>query len=169
MSNGMLKNMVRTAAVLLCGASLTLPAMAQDNTPPPPPSGQQQGPPPQGGGPRGGGRRGGPEQRLKMLTEQLNLTPDQAAKVKAILDNGRAQMEASRGDSSASQEDRRAKMMEMMKSENTQIKAVLTPDQVTKLDALEKQQRERMRENRGGGPGGPGGGTPPPPPPPPAS
>jgi protein CpxP len=153
----------RTAAMLLCSVALVLPALAQSggvNTP----SAQdpQAQVPPDGAGPGGpGGRRGGPERRLQMLQHELNLTPDQSAKVKTILDEGRAQMMTQR-DSSASPEDRRAKMMDNMQVENSKIKAVLTDDQKTKFDAMEA----RMRERRGHGGNGDGGAPPPPPPPP---
>src|ERR1700748_968786 len=73
------KNLKRTAAVLLCSVSLVLPALAQTGSTdgaPPPAQGQQ--------GPRGGGRGGNPEQRLEMMTKELNLSADQQVKVKAI-------------------------------------------------------------------------------------
>ena len=134
--------------ILVCGAALAvLPVVAQDTAPP----AQTQGPPPGGGGGRGGMN---PGQRLAMLTSQLNLTPDQAAKIKGILDESRGKMEELRADTSTAPEDRRGKMMEIRKHENEKIKAVLTPDQVTKFDAMEAQQRGRMG----------GGGAPPPPP-----
>jgi periplasmic protein CpxP/Spy len=149
---------MRTVGILMCGAALAvLPALAQD-TPPPPPAGQMQGPPPGGGGGRGGMN---PERQLAMLKEQLNLTPDQAEKIKGILDEGRGKMEELRADTTTAPDDKRSKMMEIRKHENEKIKAVLTPDQVTKFDAMASQQRGRMR-----GQGGDGGGTPPPPPPP---
>lgn len=143
-----LKTMMRTAVLLLCGAALALPAMAQDTPPPPPPGGQQ-------GPPRGGPGRGGPGRRLEMLQHRLNLTPDQTTQVKAILDADRAKMEADQSGG-----DRRAKMMAMMQDENTKIKAILTPDQQKIFEDMQKEQRDRMRERRDDG------GAPPPPPPP---
>jgi protein CpxP len=152
------KNMKRTAAVLLCSVSLVLPALAQTgSTDGPPPAGQQQGPPP------GGGRRGGPEQRLERMTKELNLSADQQTKIKAILDDGRAKMMAAR-DPNASQDDQRAKMMELRKAESLNIKAVLDDSQKAKFDEMEKREMERMRDGGGRGPGGGG-----PPPQPPAS
>ena len=64
--------------------------------------------------------------------------------------------------------DQRAKMMELRKTESSNIKAVLDDGQKAKFDEMEKRQMERMRD--GGGPGG--GGRPaegPPPTPQPAS
>ena len=99
------KTLLRTAVLLLCGAALALPVMAQD-APPPPPAGQQ-GPPP------GGPGRGGPGRRLEMLQHRLNLTPDQTTQVKAILDADRAKMDADQSGG-----DRRAKMMAMMEDKD---------------------------------------------------
>lgn len=153
------KNLKRTAAVLLCSVSLVLPALAQTGSTdgaPPPPQNQQ--------GPRMGGRGGNPEQRLEMMTKELSLSADQQVKIKAILEDGRTKMMAAR-DPNASREDQRAKMMEIRKSQNASIKAVLDDNQKTKFDEMEKRQMERMRDGGGRGPGGPGE----PPPPPPAS
>jgi len=151
-------NMKRTAAVLLCSVALAMPALAQSGTTA---SGAQepaQGPPPGGGM---GGRRGGnPEQRLQMMQTELNLTPDQATKVKAILEDGTKQMMALRN-GGGTPEENRPKMMAIRQTESTQIKAVLTDDQKPKFDAMVARQMERMRG--GGGNGGP----PPPPPTPP--
>jgi hypothetical protein len=99
---------------------------------------------------------------MEMMTRELNLTPDQVAKIRPIMEDSRKQMQALR-DSDASQDDRRAKMMAIQQSQATQIKAFLTDDQKPKYDAMEARMRDRMRG--GGGDGGP----PPPPPPPPPS
>jgi periplasmic protein CpxP/Spy len=146
----------RTAGMLLCGAAMAVPAIAQqqqDAPPPPPPQqGQWQGPPP------GGPGRGGPERRLELLQHRLNLTPDQTTQVKAILADGRAKMQAMRNDEGGG--DRREKMRSLMEEENSRIKGVLTGDQKKIFDDMLKEQRDRMRERRDDG------GAPPPPPPP---
>jgi periplasmic protein CpxP/Spy len=160
------KNFKRTAAMLLCSVSLVLPALAQTGATNSGAPDQTQGPPPppNGGGGGRGGRMGNPEQRLERMQKELNLTPDQSTKVKSILEDGRAKMMALRNDSSASQDDRRAKMMDLMKTENMNIKAVLDDTQKAKFEAMEQQMRGRR------GRGGNGGDAPPPsPPPPPAS
>jgi protein CpxP len=156
-------NMKRTAAMLLCSAALAMPALAQGGTTASGAQGQAQGPPPGGGM---GGRRGGsPEQRLQMMQTELNLTPDQTTKVKAILEDGRTKMMALR-DAGGTPEDNRPKMMALREAETAQIKAVLTDDQKPKFDAMEARQRDRMR---GGGGNGAAPPPPPPPPPPPAA
>jgi Spy/CpxP family protein refolding chaperone len=71
-------------------------------------------------------------------------------KVKAILEDGRTKMMAAR-DPNASRDDQRAKMMELRKTESSNIKAVLDDGQKAKFDEMEKRQMERMRDGGGGG------------------
>lgn len=140
---------VRAAALAFSGALLfALPVMAQDTTPAP------QGPPPGGHmGPRGAGME---ERQLEMLTKKLNLTPDQVSQVKAIDDDTMKQAQAVRADSSLSQADRRSKMMDIHKASTDKIRALLTPDQQTKYDALQAEMKakaqERMQNRNGGAP-----------------
>jgi protein CpxP len=152
------KNGMRMAAVLLCSVALALPALAQSGTAGSGPPNQTQGPPPGGG--QGGRRGGGVEERLERMTRDLGLTPEQAAKIKPIMEDSRRQMMALR-ESGGAPDDLRPKMMAIQQSESTQIKSVLTDDQKPKFDAMEARMRERRER------GGPGGPPPPPPPPPP--
>ena len=90
------------------------------------------------------------------MAQQLNLTDDQKAKVKTILDGQMQKMRELRDDTSLSPEDRRPKMQAIREETTAQMKAVLTPDQ------FEKWQKTMQRNRRPGGPGGPppGGGQP---------
>jgi len=99
------------------------------------------------GGPGGPGMhhgmgemKGGPG---AWLTEKLGLTADQQAKVKAIFDASRPQMEAIHSDTSLSKEDKRAKMKALHDSNDAQIRALLTPDQQQKFDALKAEHRQK--------------------------
>jgi len=108
--------------------------------------------PEQGGGNWGRGQGQPPtaEQRLQRMTQQLNLSDAQQQQIKPILENEATQMQALRGDSSLSQEDRMAKMKQIRQASASQIKPILNPDQ-------QKQFEEMMsRQGRGRGPGGPG-------------
>jgi periplasmic protein CpxP/Spy len=136
------------SAGLLCAG----PVFAQTDAPPPTPA-QADGAPP----PPMGHHRGGPEHRVEMLQHSLNLSPDQTTQVKALLDDERSKMEALHGNTALAPEDRRTQMMAVRQDTNTKVRALLTPDQVTKFDAMQA----RMRDRRPGGPDGP-------PPPPPA-
>ena len=143
------RQMTRAAILALCTTALsTVPMMAQDNSAPP----QQQ----DQAGPQGG-RNGGPgreERQVEFLTKKLNLTSDQVTQVKAIDDSSRQQMMAVHSDTSIAQADKRAKMMDIHKASQAKIRAVLTPEQATKYDALQAQMQER-RQSRDGGQGAP--------------
>lgn len=119
---------------ICCGALCSIPAMAQD---------AQTAPTQQGAHARG--MRG---DRTAMLTKQLNLTADQQTQVKAIDDDTRSQMMAIRNDTSMSKADKRSKMMDLHKSSNDKIRAVLTDDQKTKFDAMQAKMQERMKEHK---------------------
>ena len=95
-----------------------------------------------GGG--GGGGHGGGAARMQAMLAQLNLTPDQQAKVTAIQAATRQKVQAAGDDSDA----RRAAMHDSM----TQIGAILTPEQKAKLAQL----RDQARAAGGGGSGGGG-------------
>lgn len=93
-------------------------------------------------------RHMGPEERLKVMTEKLSLTAEQQEKVKAIYEKYGPQMKEfmSKGRENLTEQDR-TKMRELMKSQNDEIDAILTPE-----------QQEKMKEMRQKGPGGPKGG-----------
>ena len=130
---------MRLATIGLCsGAFCAVPMMAQD-TAPAAPQGQM--------GPRG---RGMEARQLEMLTQKLNLTADQQTQVKAIDEDARKQMMALRNDTSLSQDDRHAKMMNIRKSTQDKIRAILTDEQKTKYDAMQAEMKERMKEHQQG-------------------
>jgi Spy/CpxP family protein refolding chaperone len=114
---------------------------------------ESQGPPP------GGGHRGmmDPAQQLEGMTKRYNLSADQQTQLKPILASQQQQMQALRGDSSLSREDRMAKMQSIHADTKTKIEAVLNDDQKKQFEA----DQERMQQQRMQG-GGPGGGGPPP-------
>src|SRR5215471_12236528 len=85
--------------------------------------------PPQGGGGWQRGQMPSAEQRLQRMTQALNLTEDQQAKIKPILENESTQMQSLRSDTSLSHEDQRAKMKQLRESTSSQINPILTADQ----------------------------------------
>jgi Spy/CpxP family protein refolding chaperone len=87
-----------------------------------------------------------PERRLEMMQRRLGLTASQTAQIQQIFTEARGKMEALRANTALAPEDRRAQMMALRQGEQARIRAVLTPDQLTKYDAMQ----ERMRERRGG-------------------
>jgi Spy/CpxP family protein refolding chaperone len=112
-----------------------------------------------GGGQGAGGRREpmSPDDQLKRMTKDFNLTADQQAKIKPILVDARKKMEDARNDSSADRQAMRQKMMQIRQDTNDQIRAQLDDKQKEKFDKQQQERQDRMQNRRGGGPGGPGG------------
>ena len=106
-----------------------------------------------------GGHRGmmDPAQQLEGMTKRYNLSADQQTQLKPILASQQQQMQALRGDSSLSREDRMTKMQSIRADTKTKIEAVLNDDQKKQFEA--DQQRMQQQRMQGGGPGG--GGPPP--------
>jgi Spy/CpxP family protein refolding chaperone len=126
---------------------------AEDAVPPKPPGGDKA--PADAGKPAGdGARKGGgagrlsPEERLKRMTEELNLTQDQQDKIKAIMAKGADQMKdlIAKGRDNLTEEDK-TKFREFLKSQSEEIATVLTPEQKEKYKAA----MEKRRAERGGG------------------
>jgi Spy/CpxP family protein refolding chaperone len=118
----------------------------------------------------GGGRPGmmSPDDQLKRMTKDFNLTADQQSKIKPILVDHQKKMEDLRNDSSADRQTMRGKMMQIRQDTNDQVRALLDDKQKEKFDKQEQAREDRTQNRRGGGPGGQGGNNPgdnPPPPP----
>lgn len=79
-----------------------------------------------------------PGERLKMMSEKLGLTDEQKGKLKAILAKNMPKMKEIRADAALSQEDKRAKMMEIRKAEMAEIRALLTPEQQEKMKEMRR-------------------------------
>lgn len=77
---------------------------------------------------------------FKHMTESLNLTPDQQAKVQPILDQAKPQIKAIH-------QEAMQKTKAVMDSTMTQIRPLLNADQQKKLDDL-KAAHEQMRDAR---------------------
>ena len=80
-----------------------------------------------------------------------------------VFQSERSQMESLRQDDSLSQQDRRAKMMEIHKNSDAQIRAVLDSTQQKKWDEMQAK-REQWMQNRRSGPPDAGSGQQAPPP-----
>jgi len=133
-----------TLSALVAAASVS--AFAQNNE-----SNDQQSAPAGEQPEHGPGRRHlDPAKRTEMLTKQLKLTSDQQSKVLQILKSKQSQMETLRSDSSASQEDRRSKMMEIRKASNDQIRALLDSKQQKKWDELQSRREQWQGHHQGG-------------------
>jgi Spy/CpxP family protein refolding chaperone len=94
-------------------------------------------------GPRGGGGRG---HRLEQLTEGLNLTPDQQAKVQPLIDQAKPQIAQIHREATQ-------KTRAVITSTASQIRPLLTPEQQKKLDENQNARRGRMNARKGQGQG----------------
>jgi len=123
------------------------------------PSSDQQaaptGAPPEREHGRGPGRMD-PDQRADMLAKKLNLSADQKTKVTDIFKSEQSDMQKIHADASASQGDRRSKMMDVHKSSTDQVRALLNEDQQKKFDKmLARREQWGKRHHRGPPPAAP--------------
>ncbi len=91
--------------------------------------------------PRGGGARG---RGLERLTEGLNLTPDQKAKIQPIIAQAQPKI-------AAIHREAMQKMKAVMASTASQIRPLLTSEQQKKLDHNQKAHQGRMNARKGPG------------------
>jgi Spy/CpxP family protein refolding chaperone len=89
----------------------------------------------------GGGRGHGHGFGLQHLTEKLNLTSDQQTKVQPILDQAKPQI-------AAIHQEAMQKAKGVMDSTLSQIRPLLTPEQQTKLDAIQKARQDMMNAHK---------------------
>jgi len=136
----MLKNWILalTLAGLTCAA---VPAVVAQDAP----SSDQQAAPAGAPPERGHGARFDPDRRAEMLTKRLNLSADQKNKVSDIFKSEQEQMKKINSDASASQQDRRSKMMEAHKASSDQVRAMLNPDQQKKWDEMQARRDEWVK------------------------
>ncbi len=108
---------------------------------------------------QGRGRRDMVQMRLQRMSRILNLTDQQRAKIRPLLENESGQMRALFGNNSLSQEDRRSKSRELRQKTMREIRPILTKDQRPKLE----EAMAPPRRSRRGGPtmGPPPSGQPP--------
>ncbi len=152
---------VALSSVLCLGFATASTLFAQDGPPP-----QDQGGPPAHHGWHHGPMS--PDQELAHMTKALNLSSDQQAQLKPILQSRQDQMEQIHQDTSLARPDKMAKMKALDDSSNTQVEAVLNDQQKAKYEKMIERRKERMqhmRDMRQDGDQGPGGDQGPPPPP----
>ncbi|HEY1582144.1 MAG TPA: hypothetical protein VGF73_03480 [Chthoniobacterales bacterium] len=93
----------------------------------------------EGPGGHGGGRH---HMSFDRITEQLNLTPEQKAKVQPIIDQAKPQLEAIHRDAIE-------KSRTVMENAMAQIRPLLTPEQQKKLDDAQNDRAGRRGEGGG--------------------
>lgn len=96
-----------------------------------------------GRGKRAGFEKGERSDRAGEVARELDLSTDQQAKMKTIREGYKTKMDAVRNDDALSGEDKRAKMKELMRDQQAEVKEVLTPDQKSKLKGARKDAVKR--------------------------
>ncbi len=89
-----------------------------------------------------------PHRQAMHLSKQLNLTPDQTAKIEPILASRDQQMQALHQNTQLSEGDRHQQMRSINEQSEQGMSGILTPDQMTQLKAM----RRAGRRGQGGEP-----------------
>ncbi len=152
-----MKNQLSRLAISgLLATGLTLCSAAafaqQDNTAAPTPDASA---PQQAGGHGQWGGHQTPDEQVARMTKRYNLSSDQQAQIKPILANQQEQMQALRGDSSLSREDKMAKMKSIHEDSSSKIQAVLNDSQKQKFAEDQARRQQHMQERGGAAAGGP--------------
>ena len=84
------------------------------------------------------------DQHLKVLSEKLNLTSDQQAKAKPILQEMQDSMLKVSQDTSLTHEERMDKVRPLREKADKQLREILTDEQKQKLDQLEHEPHSNL-------------------------
>ena len=90
-----------------------------------------------------------PHRQAEHLAKQLNLTPDQTAKLEPILAQRDQQMQALHANTALSPDDRHQQMRSIMEQTQQGMAGVLTPDQLSQLKTMHHEQRGGQRGRDG--------------------
>jgi predicted transglutaminase-like cysteine proteinase len=126
---------------LLCVFSVA--AAAQTSSAAPPTAAPQSQAAPQG---QSGAPAGTTQGRQTTIDDELQLTPDQKQKIAAVIDDENKQMGTIRDDASLKPEQKQAKAIQVRQDGATKIRAVLNPDQLQKLAALQERARQQQQQ-----------------------
>jgi Spy/CpxP family protein refolding chaperone len=80
------------------------------------------------------------------IDQELQLSDDQKQKIAAVVDDENRQIESVRNDNSLGLEQKQQKALAIRQAASPKIKAILTPEQIEKLAAIQ----QRMRQQQGG-------------------
>jgi Spy/CpxP family protein refolding chaperone len=82
-------------------------------------------------------------QRGQGFQKELGLTTDQQQKMEQMRTDFRNKFSSLRNDNSLTGEQKKAKMQEMRKNQREQMKSILTPEQVQKMESLRQQRNKK--------------------------
>jgi len=86
-----------------------------------------------------------PDRMAKHLGKKLNLSDQQVAQIKPVLEDRVQQMQTLRADTALSQQDRRGKARQIMQDSNTKIEAVLNDTQKQQFEEMLQQRRDHHK------------------------
>ena len=89
--------------------------------------------------------------KLQAISQQLNLTPQQKAKILPILADEAPKVEAIKNNSSLSGFQKMQQIRAIHQQTDPQMKAILSPTQYEKLQAIRQQTIRDAMQKRGGG------------------
>ena len=92
------------------------------------------------------------DEQVKILSDQLNLTPDQQSKTKNILMDQHQQAMTLVQDSSMPREQKMEKIHSLRETTIAKVRQLLNDDQKSKFDQMVAQQNERLRQGQEGAP-----------------
>lgn len=124
-------------------AGLSLSTLAQDSVPSP----QPQVAPPAQSDPVPQAQPQAPAQAPSQggsLEQELQLTQDQKEKIAAVVDDENKQIDAVNEDTSLTLEQKQQKVGEIRQAGVRSMKAVLTPEQLSRLDAIVQQRQQNQ-------------------------
>src|SRR5215218_3071593 len=87
--------------------------------------------------------RGKGMQRGQGFQKELGLTADQQQKMEQMRTDFKNKFSTMRSDNSLTDEQKKAKMQEMRKQQQEQMKSILTPEQIQKMESLRKQRNKK--------------------------
>ena len=96
-------------------------------------------------------QKGGAMAKAQAIAQQLNLTPQQKAKILPILADEAPKVEAIKNNSSLSGFQKMQQIRAIHQQTDPQMKAILSPTQYEKLQAIRQQTIRDAMQKRGGG------------------
>jgi Spy/CpxP family protein refolding chaperone len=93
--------------------------------------------------------KGDRKAKMKGAADDLGLSADQKAKMKEIGQSFKGKMKAIKTDASLSKDQKKAQIGEVAKSHETELKAIMTPEQFTKFTEMKKARKANKGSKRG--------------------
>jgi Spy/CpxP family protein refolding chaperone len=87
--------------------------------------------------------RGKGMQRGQEFQKELGLSTDQQQKMEQLRNDFRNKFSSLRSDNSLTEDQKKAKMQEMRKQQQTQMKSILTPEQIQKMESLRQHHSRK--------------------------